>query len=73
MLIANKVTIGIRPQHITFAKESEEYFEGRIDIAEMMGSETYLHIWLLIIILLLLFQKVKMYISERIKVEKKSN
>ncbi len=41
---SRKVTIGIRPQHITFAKESEEYFEGRIDIAEMMGSETYLHI-----------------------------
>jgi multiple sugar transport system ATP-binding protein len=41
---SRKVTVGIRPQHISFAKENEPYFLGRIDIAEMMGSETYLHV-----------------------------
>ncbi len=38
------VVVGMRPQHVRIANEGDPYFVGRIDISEMMGSETYLHL-----------------------------
>jgi len=39
-----KVIIGVRPQHVRLADSKETSFIGKIDITEMMGSETYLHL-----------------------------
>ena len=41
---SRSIIVGMRPQHVRIAKEGEPYFTGRIDISEMMGSETYLHL-----------------------------
>ena len=39
------VTLGIRPEHISFAKEGEpSTIDGELTVSEMMGSEYYLHV-----------------------------
>ena len=39
------VVVGIRPEHISFAKESGPHtVTGTVDVSEMMGSEVYLHV-----------------------------
>ncbi len=39
------VKVGIRPEHISFAKESSpNTVSGTVDVSEMMGSEVYLHV-----------------------------
>ena len=40
-----EVTLGIRPEHITYGAGEEAYsFEGSVDVSEMLGSEIYLHV-----------------------------
>ncbi|WP_251448103.1 ABC transporter ATP-binding protein [Vermiculatibacterium agrestimuris] len=39
------VTLGIRPEHVSFAAEAGPHtVEGKVDVSEMMGSELYLHV-----------------------------
>lgn len=39
------VTLGIRPEHITFAPQAGPHcLTGTVDVSEMMGSEIHLHI-----------------------------
>ncbi|MDO4198972.1 MAG: sn-glycerol-3-phosphate ABC transporter ATP-binding protein UgpC [Erysipelotrichaceae bacterium] len=37
------VTLGVRPEHISLAKDNEEGFDVTIQVSEMMGSELHLH------------------------------
>lgn len=38
------VTLGVRPEHITFAKDTGSHtITGKVDVSEMMGSELHLH------------------------------
>ncbi|MCI8646609.1 MAG: sn-glycerol-3-phosphate ABC transporter ATP-binding protein UgpC [Firmicutes bacterium] len=37
------ITLGIRPEHITLAKENETHLTGTIGVSEMMGSAVHLH------------------------------
>lgn len=37
------ITLGIRPEHITLAKEGESHLTGTIGVCEMMGSAVHLH------------------------------
>ena len=39
----NAATIGVRPEHISLSKESGEW-EGKIRVAEHLGSDTFLHV-----------------------------
>ena len=39
------ITLGVRPEHISFAKEAGAHtVKGKVDVSEMMGSELYLHV-----------------------------
>ena len=39
------VTLGVRPEHITFAKDTGSHtITGKVDVSEMMGSEVHLHV-----------------------------
>ena len=39
------VTVGVRPEHITFAPEAGSHtISSKVDVSEMMGSEVYLHV-----------------------------
>ena len=39
------VTVGIRPEHISFATEAGSHtITSKVDVSEMMGSEVYLHV-----------------------------
>ena len=39
------ITLGVRPEHISFAKEAGPHtVKGKVDVSEMMGSELYLHV-----------------------------
>ena len=39
------VTLGVRPEHISFALEPGAHtVKGKVDVSEMMGSEVYLHV-----------------------------
>ena len=39
-----RLTLGIRPEHLKENKEGDEFFEGTVDVVEHLGNETYLHI-----------------------------
>lgn len=40
-----EVTVGVRPEHVSFARESGPHtIAGKVDVSEMMGSEVYLHV-----------------------------
>ena len=39
-----KVTLGVRPEHISIAKEGEISIPCKISVKEMMGSELHLHV-----------------------------
>ncbi|MEQ2455370.1 ABC transporter ATP-binding protein [Flavonifractor hominis] len=40
-----EVTVGIRPEHISFAAEAGPHtIASKVDVSEMMGSEVYLHV-----------------------------
>jgi ABC-type sugar transport system ATPase subunit len=39
-----RITLGIRPEHLKENKEGDEFFEGTVDVVEHLGNETYLHI-----------------------------
>ncbi|MDO4479012.1 MAG: sn-glycerol-3-phosphate ABC transporter ATP-binding protein UgpC [Lachnospiraceae bacterium] len=41
---SQKITLGVRPQHIELAKNGEACVEGTLDVYEMMGSEYHLHV-----------------------------
>ena len=38
------VTLGVRPEHITFAKDTGSHTITKVDVSEMMGSEVHLHV-----------------------------
>ena len=39
------VTLGVRPEHITFAKDTGSHtITGKVDVSEMMGSSVHLHV-----------------------------
>ena len=37
------ITLGVRPSHISLAREGEDALTATVDVSEMMGSEVYLH------------------------------
>ena len=39
-----KVTVGVRPEHITLDKVEGAMIEGVVDVSEMMGSSVHLHV-----------------------------
>ena len=39
-----KVTVGVRPEHITLEKKEGAMIEGVVDVSEMMGSSVHLHV-----------------------------
>jgi len=41
---SKKVKVGVRPQHISVAKDGEAGLTGKIDVSEMMGSEMHIHL-----------------------------
>jgi multiple sugar transport system ATP-binding protein len=42
---AQAVTLGIRPEHVSFSGQSGPHcLTGTVDVSEMMGSEIHLHI-----------------------------
>ena len=42
---AMDVTVGVRPEHITFAADTDlNTITSMVDVSEMMGSEVYLHV-----------------------------
>ena len=41
---AQKITLGVRPPHISLAKEGEPSITATVDVSEMMGSEVHLHV-----------------------------
>ena len=41
---AQKITLGVRPPHISLAKAGEECIKATVDVSEMMGSEVHLHV-----------------------------
>ena len=44
-IVTMDVTVGIRPEHITFAQVAGLHtVKGKVDVSEMMGSEVYLHV-----------------------------
>ncbi len=40
---SGKVTVGIRPQHLRLAENSEEALEGKVTLVEALGAETVVH------------------------------
>jgi ABC-type sugar transport system ATPase subunit len=38
-----KVTVGIRPEHLTVGKEAKTYVDARIDFVEQLGGSSYAH------------------------------
>ena len=40
---SQKVTLGIRPEHISLSEPGAQAVTGKIDVAEMMGSAIHLH------------------------------
>ena len=41
---AQKITLGVRPPHISLAKAGEASIKATVDVSEMMGSEVHLHV-----------------------------
>ena len=41
---SQKVTLGIRPEHISLSEPGAQAVTGKIDVAEMMGSAIHLHV-----------------------------
>lgn len=41
---SQKVTLGIRPEHIALSESGAQAVTGKIDVAEMMGSAIHLHV-----------------------------
>ena len=41
---AQKITLGVRPPHISLAKAGEAAIKATVDVSEMMGSEVHLHV-----------------------------
>ena len=39
-----KITLGVRPEHIALFGEGSEMFHGSVDVSEMMGSSVHLHL-----------------------------
>ena len=39
-----KITLGVRPPHISLAKDGVNAIEAVVDVSEMMGSEVHLHV-----------------------------
>ncbi len=39
-----KITVGVRPEHITIDDTKENCLVGRVDVSEMMGSSVHLHV-----------------------------
>ncbi len=40
---SQKITLGVRPEHITLAPGETACLEGTVDVSEMMGSSVHLH------------------------------
>ena len=40
---SQKITLGVRPEHITLAPGETSCLEGTVDVSEMMGSSVHLH------------------------------
>ena len=38
------VTLGIRPEHVSLFEETDQVLHGTVDVSEMMGSSTHLHL-----------------------------
>ena len=41
---AQKITLGVRPPHISLAKAGDVAIKAKVDVSEMMGSEVHLHV-----------------------------
>ena len=39
-----KVTVGVRPEHISLDEKEDSMIEGVVDVTEMMGSSVHLHV-----------------------------
>ena len=39
-----KVTVGVRPEHITLSEDGSESLSGTVEVSEMMGSSVHLHL-----------------------------
>lgn len=41
---SQKITLGIRPEHIALAEAGKDAITGKVDVSEMMGSAIHLHV-----------------------------
>ena len=40
---SQKITLGVRPEHISIVTDESNYISGTVDVSEMMGSSVHLH------------------------------